>query len=208
MSDQLVQFDMPLVGAVLAGNAASSAPPSAARAASRHAAPTLPAAATQTTTPSGASPSAPESAVDNSQDTHLRAISSSLHQICDAWRVYQSQQHDTLASLRQAAIELATLATATLIGETAVDAERLHAIINETVAALGGEEALTVYLHPEDLMLIRPAATDDVDHPPLAPDPALPRGACRVEGPQHGYLSYWRHQLAEIRLALMDHIDD
>ncbi len=120
-------------------------------------------------------------------------------------------RHDSLlAEMRQAAVELAVAVAGRLVFDKLQAGDfPIEEMVRQAVARLPAAPAMTVYLHPEDLALLRRRLADQPLLPAREPalrieaDATLKRGGCRAEAGEIHVLADLANQLAELRQHLL-----
>lgn len=120
-------------------------------------------------------------------------------------------RYDAMAAeMRQAAIELAIAVAGRLVFDKLQTGDfPIEEMIRQAVARLPAAPLVTVYLHPDDLTLLR----NRLGEQPLLPakeselrieaDAALPRGGCRAEAGEIHVLGDLAGELAELRQHML-----
>jgi flagellar biosynthesis/type III secretory pathway protein FliH len=114
------------------------------------------------------------------------------------------------AEMRQAAVELALAVAGRLVFDKLQAGEfPIEEMLRQAIARLPAAPAVTVYLHPEDLALLKQRLADQPLLPAREPqvrieaDAALSRGGCRAEAGEIHVLADLATQLAELRQHLL-----
>lgn len=139
-----------------------------------------------------------------------RAIEQVLARLRESADQLGSRCDSLLAELRQAAIELAVAVAGRLLFDKLQGGEfPIEEMVRQAVARLPAAPSITVYLHPDDLKLLRQRLGDEQLLPASGPDvrleadAALGRGGCRAEAGEIHVLADLAEQLAELRQHLL-----
>jgi hypothetical protein len=150
------------------------------------------------------SPQPPQTPHDPERE-HLRDVLAGLK---DLGQDLYVQQVDRLREMQQAAIELAIAAAAHVIHQQ-IEANDfpIQSLVRHMVEQLAPCHAVTIYLHPLDLALLkRRSGEDGLPQGPeirLLADPALQRGDCRAETADLTLLSQLDSNLQALRQQLL-----
>jgi flagellar biosynthesis/type III secretory pathway protein FliH len=120
-------------------------------------------------------------------------------------------RYDALVSeMRQAAVELAAAVAGRVVFDKLQASDfPIEEMVRQAVARLPVAPAVTVYLHSEDLALLRHRLADQSLLPANGPDvrleadASLQRGGCRAEAGEIHVLADLANQLAELRQHLL-----
>jgi flagellar biosynthesis/type III secretory pathway protein FliH len=136
-------------------------------------------------------------------------IEAVLGQIASAVADVRQDRKSRIQEWQRAAVELALTIATRLLHERVVTNEfPVDAKVRDMIAQLGADVPVTVGLNPADLKLLtdrlggEPLAADR-DDPRFVADPALDRGAVRVEGRESMLVSDVSRELEEIRDELL-----
>jgi flagellar biosynthesis/type III secretory pathway protein FliH len=114
------------------------------------------------------------------------------------------------AEMRQAAVELGLAVAGRLVFDKLQAGEfPIEVMVRQAVARLPAAPLVLVYLHPEDLALLRrrlgdePLLSTKEPQVRIEADAALPRGGCRAEAGEIHVLADLATELAELRQHLL-----
>lgn len=152
------------------------------------------------------------------EDQRLReersAIERTLAGMTDVAEDLRAQQRQRLAEMQQLAVELAITVAGQLVHQRiAAGAFGVESLVQKVVDRLETTQAVTVYLHPDDVTLLeqrlgegRPLLENNEYR--LVGDPSLGRGDCRAETDEHSIHAHLEQQIADIRKHLLQHLPD
>ena len=156
-------------------------------------------------------PPQPDTNVNAAMQEQLKLVANSVHQVHEQLIEQNQRQQEMLSDVRAAVVELAIAVAAEVLQESAVDEQRIQSLVAQTLDLLPKELPASVFLNPSDVGLLdgmQLQRNDDRQLLEIGPDPSIPRGSCRVEGPHFGYVSHWKMHLANIRRNMLDRLDD
>ncbi len=134
-----------------------------------------------------------------------RQVAAALAGLTAAAKSFRQDVDRLRAEMEAAAVELATAVASRLIHKV-INAEAfgVQQLVHELTARLEGDRAVTVFLHPDDLKLLRRRApeTGGGQTIQLKADAALGRGDCRAVSGDVSLISQLRAQLAELHAHL------
>jgi flagellar biosynthesis/type III secretory pathway protein FliH len=152
---------------------------------------------------------------DPRAEQERQAVKLVLERLTDAASALQRQQREGLDELRRAAVELA-VAVASRLVKDCVEAGNfaVEARVRQVLERLDVSQPVTIFLHPEDLVLLekrlgenRGLLAEGLDLR-LAADASLHRGDCRAEAPSCTVLARMEAQLADIRRHLLHVVNE
>ncbi|MCA9042779.1 MAG: hypothetical protein KDA69_00585 [Planctomycetaceae bacterium] len=133
-----------------------------------------------------------------------------LERIREAIIELEGRRQASLNELQQLAIELAVAATAKLTGHV-IEANQhdMIGLIDSLTADLIPSQPAVLYLHPQDMELVRELTSEDENRLPdsiqLRPNSQFARGSCRLdESTGQIRISEISHRLAEIRTEWLE----
>lgn len=139
-----------------------------------------------------------------------RMIEQTLAQMRQAAEQLGTSYDAMAAEMRQAAVELAMAVAGRVVFDKLQAGDfPIEEMVRQAVARLPSAPAVTVYLHPDDLALLRRRLADNslslLREPELRleVDPSLSRGGCRAEAEEIHVLADLATQLAELRQQLL-----
>jgi flagellar biosynthesis/type III secretory pathway protein FliH len=144
------------------------------------------------------------------QREERQAIEQMLTQLRQAVVQLGSRYDAMAAEMRQAAVELAIAVAGHIVFDKLQAGDfPIEEMVRQAVVRLPAAPAVTVYLHPDDLALLRRRLADSPMSPMQAMEPlfeadsSLPRGGCRAEAGEIHVLANLATQLAELRQQLL-----
>lgn len=144
------------------------------------------------------------------QHEERQAIEQTLSQLRRTSEQMQSHYDSMVVEMRQAAVELAIAVACRVVFDKLQAGDfPIEEMVRQAAARLPAAPAVIVYLHPQDLDLLRrrlgdePLSTVRGPELRLEVDPSLPRGGCRAEAGEIHVLGDLATQLAELRLQLL-----
>jgi flagellar biosynthesis/type III secretory pathway protein FliH len=139
-----------------------------------------------------------------------QAIERTLVQMRHAVEQLGTRYDMMAADMRQAAVELALAVAGRLVFDKLQAGDfPIEEMVRRAAARLPTAPAVTVYLHPDDLALLRRRLDDQPLLPPPAPevrieaDSSLRRGGCRAEAGEIHVLADLATSLAELRQHML-----
>jgi flagellar biosynthesis/type III secretory pathway protein FliH len=142
----------------------------------------------------------------------IAALDESLRQVLDAVDQLHEQRRQSLEELQQVSVELAIAAASWILG-VAIDADQFAVddLVRRAIERLDADTGINVRLHPDDLSLLmrlQDESTGAAEFPAeFRPDPALPRGSCRVAAGRQTLLSDMDSRLEDIRRIWLESLD-
>lgn len=122
----------------------------------------------------------------------------------------RKQQQGWLEEARKTAIKLGMAIASHLLHERLATGDfAIEAVVEKVVARLNSQQAVTIYLHPDDITLLerrlgdRPLAASSGTDLRFASDPRLQRGSCRAESGDVTVLWQMEDQLAQLAPRLL-----
>lgn len=144
------------------------------------------------------------------QREQRQAIEQTLVQLRQAVAQLGSRYEGMAAEMRQAAVELAIAVAGRLVFDKLQAGEfPIEEMVRQALGRLPAAPAVTVYLHPHDLELLRRRLADSLlsplrqTEPRLEADPSLRRGSCRAEADEIHVLADLATHLVELRQQLL-----
>jgi flagellar assembly protein FliH len=133
-----------------------------------------------------------------------------LDALVDAARDIRAGQRGRLEEMQRVAVELSVaIASHVLCARIEAGDFPMENLVRAAVKRLEPRQAVTVYLHPDDLALLErrtaeePLLAVDGGELRLVGDPALARGSCRAETGDVAVMANLEEHLAEIRRDLL-----
>jgi flagellar biosynthesis/type III secretory pathway protein FliH len=142
------------------------------------------------------------------------ALRQALAALEEAGRQLQARDRERLAALQHAAVQLATAIASRLVhAKIAAGEFGVENLVRDLVAELGANQPTTVFLHPDDLELLRQQLGSDgqgmSERGPItfAADTTLRRGNARALAGDLTVRWRWDAKLAEIHETLVRSLD-
>lgn len=159
-------------------------------------------------------PPAPSVEVDKHEQKERDSIERALATMMEVARDLKAEQGKRLGEMQVLAVELAVAIGAQLTHERIESGDfAVETLVHKVVGKLDTEQAITVYLHPEDIALLERRRSGQVLFPNsadirLVPDPSFRRGDCRAESGDLIVLSRLEDQLTAIHRRLFGRLAD
>lgn len=138
------------------------------------------------------------------------ALERVMSRLTELARDLREQQRTRLEEMQQVAVELAVAVASHVVYERLEAGDyAVEELVRRAVRRLEPREAVTVYLHPDDLALMErrlgegPTLALDGDEIRLVAEPALARGDCRAETGDLSVVSHLEEHLEQIRQDLL-----
>lgn len=147
-----------------------------------------------------------EASLRAEETRHLEAIRGNLEEL---GQKLSAQQQQRLKEMQQVAVQLATcMASCLLQRRLESDETILENLVGKAIQFLEPSQAVTVFLHPQDLSLLQKRFPDGLVPENnlelrLEADPSLSRGDCRAETGDVAVLSSWKTRLEAISQELL-----
>lgn len=149
------------------------------------------------------------------QEEEWRTIEAAFAAIDERIQDIEQRRQQSLAELRQAAVELAVSIASRFIHERIAAGEfAVEKLVEQVLAKCELRQPVEIRLHPADLELLERRSQGkripwrNHESYKLVADGALQRGDCRVEAGELGVLSMIETQLSELRQHLLENLDD
>jgi flagellar biosynthesis/type III secretory pathway protein FliH len=146
---------------------------------------------------------------EQQREEERQRLAAVLAGLTGAARSLEAEHRRRWQEMELAAVELAVAIASRLLHQRLNAGEfGVEALAREVLGRLEGGQQATVFLHPDDLALLRQRLPDEAalasDHRPvrLAADPALRRGDCRAQAGEVSVLSQVEGQLADLHRHL------
>lgn len=144
------------------------------------------------------------------QRAERQAIEQMLTQVRQTVEQLGTRYEAMAAEMRQAAVELAIAVAGRVVFDKLQAGDfPIEEMVRQAAARLPAAPAVSVYLHPEDVALLRRRLGDEALSPTREPelrieaDRSLKRGSCRAEAGEIHVLADLASQLAELRQQLL-----
>lgn len=143
-----------------------------------------------------------------------QAIERVLASMMEVAQHLEAQQRQNLSEMQQATVELAMAVASRLIHDkVAAGNHAVENLVQQVVERLPARQSMKVYLHPEDLALLKQRVGSELTalaggrEVQWIADPAVGRGDCRADSGEVSILSQLEVQLGDLRRHLLGALD-